>query len=344
MESNRAPPGGAGEFPSPSEEPTIDTKENQSHLGALDIARLLGGTLEESERAKHIAHLQICRRCVESYLDYAAEMGFQRVGGPHTVSTRTVGGPAATKGLPRAKDGAPRASDSSGEGAARRVGRSGSRARAAAVAIAVVVVTAALWYGAQRLGWQRHTGVSAEVLRPIELAAGEFTRVGEVVLPGGESFIGADGPVFRSLNGRAGQLLSSSLKMLVEEFLDGSRSPDVAYWLVAGYLSSGNLRTASVYITTARERFPAEPRLKILDAAVAYFRADFARSEILLRDVIASGVDDPLAGIAEVDLALVLRDQGRNAEARKLLLSVASRRDIGPLAQRGRDLAASLDG
>jgi hypothetical protein len=264
-------------------------------------------------------------------------MGFQRVGEANTVSITKVWTPAAPATRPSAPAGSP------GEGL-RRVSRSGSRLRAAIAAVSVVIVTAALWYGVGILERSRHPDLSAEVLRPIELAAGEFSRVGEVVLPGAESYLGKDGPVFRSLNGRASQLLASSLKDLVEKFLGGSQSPDVAYWLVAGYLSSGDLRTASVYVTAARERFPKEPRLQILDAMTAYFRADFARSESLLRDVIHTGVDGPLAGIADVDLALVLRDQGRIAEARTLLLSVAERRDSGPLAERGRELAASLEG
>ena len=271
-------------------------------------------------------------------------MGFQRVGESDTVSTRKVGIPVAPRVPPHAQGDVPRAPDRSGEGASRRVSRSGSKVRTAVVAISVVVVTAALWFGAGILDRSRSSGLSAEVLRPIELAAGEFSRAGEVVLPGGEAYLGENGPVFRSLNGRASQLLASSLKSLVEEFLDGSRSPDAAYWLVAGYLSSGDLRTATVYITAARERFPDEPRLKILEAMTAYFHADFARSESLLRDVIKTSPGDPLAGIAEINLAVALRDQGEIAEARKLLLSVAARRNTGPLAGRGRDLAASLKG
>jgi hypothetical protein len=215
--------------------------------------------------------------------------------------------------------------------------------RAAIVAAAVVAVTAAVWFLAVPLLEPETAPLDAEVLHPIERVVGEFSRVGEVVLPGGEPYVGAGGRVFRSPNNGSERRLAPSLKTLVEEFLAGSRSPDVAYWLVAGYLASGDLRTASVYVATARERFPRDPRLQILDAAAAYFRRDYERSESLLRGVIGSGVRDPLAGIAELDLALVLRDEGKTAEARQLLLSLASRRGLGPLAERGRDLAATLE-
>ncbi|MBP2681044.1 MAG: hypothetical protein H6Q78_907, partial [Candidatus Krumholzibacteriota bacterium] len=143
--------------------------------------------------------------------------------------------------------------------------------------------------------------------------------------------------------GRGDDSLELALKDLQEKFLGGSRSPDVAYWLVAGYLSRGDVRTAAVYVSAARERFPDDPRLTVLDATVAYVRREFVRSETLLREVVRSQPPDPLAATAQLDLALILRDRGKIDEARDLLRSVAERRAAGPVGDRARAVAASLD-
>jgi hypothetical protein len=63
----------------------------------------------------------------------------------------------------------------------------------------------------------------------------------------------------------------------------------------------------------------------------------------LLRDVAKSRPDDPFAATVQFDLALVLRDWGRIAEARDLLRSIADRRAAGPVGDRARAVAASLD-
>jgi hypothetical protein len=325
-----------------NEEPIIETRPNYPHIGADEVGQLLEGRLGEIERAEILAHLQTCRQCVEFYLDSAAEFGFQRVGDIPVWSTRKTKSPVGLGMQAPAQGDAARVR---GAGVERVSGpglRAGWKIRAGAVAVSIVVVIAVLWYGAGVLERSRFSRVSSEVLRPIQTAAGEFSRVGEVVLPGGESYIGESGPVFRSLNGRAEESLALSLKDLLGRFLGGSRSADVAYWLVAGYLSSGDVRTAAVYVRAARERFPDDPRLNVLDATVAYFRRDFARSESLLRDVVKAQPDDPLAAIAQINLALALRDQGKLTEAREILRSVAERYAAEPVGERARDVAASL--
>jgi hypothetical protein len=312
-----------------------------------DIARLLEGRLEETERAKILTHLETCRQCVEVYLDSAVEVGFLRIDGPlSSKKTRSLVGlgmqvPAQVEAAERARGGGPERVSAPGFWA-------GWRVRAVAVAASVVFIVAAAWYGARVFEQLRSSRVSSEILQPIQAAVGEFSRVGEVVLPGGESYLGGSGPVFRSLGGGLDDSIAVPLKDLLEKFLAGSRSPDVAYWLVAGYLSSGDVRTASIYVAAARERFPDDRRLIVLEGVVAYFGRDLARSERLLRDVVKSHVSDPLAdpllAVAQLNLAIVLRDQGNLAEAREILRSVAQRHAGEPIGERAGAVGAALGG
>ncbi len=301
-----------------------------------DIARLLDGRSGEIERAKVVTHLRTCRRCREVYWDSAAEIGFIRAGGAFSVGADDL----IERGMqvPAQVD----ATNQARRGAAGRTSERGFRGRwrlPAVVAASVVVVVAVGLYTGRVLQQSRLSQAESEILQPIRTAVGDFSRAGEIVLPGGEAYVGESGPVFRSLNGGAGESLTTSLKSLLEEFLTGSRSPDVAYWLVAGYLSSNNVRTASIYVAAARERFPGDPRLNVLDAVVAYFDRDYVRSERLLRDVVKSHTHDPLAAIAQVNLAIVVRDQGNIAEARDILRAVAQRHEGEPIAKRAAEIA-----
>ena len=301
--------------------------------------------MSEIERAKILAHLETCRECVEVYLDSAAEVGFLRVGGSSSSKkTRSLVGIGMQ--VTAQVDAAARARAGGSEMVSAPAFWRGWRLRALVVAASVVFVVAALWYGAGVLERSRGSRVGSDVLQPIQAAVGEFSRVGEMVLPGGESYVGGSGPVFRSLGGSLYDPLAAPLKDLLAKFLAGSRSPDVAYWLVAGYLSSGDVRTASIYVSAARDRLPDDPRLMVLDAAITYFGRDYTRSERLLRDVLKSHVKDPvpdtLLAIAQIDLAVVLRDQGRLAEAREILSGVRSRHAGTPLGERAGEIGAEL--
>lgn len=323
----------------------METRPNEHHLGVDDIARLLEGRLGEIERAKILAHLETCRECVEVYLDSAVEVGFLRVGGPSSSKkTRNLVGLGMQ--VPAQADAAARARAGGSEKVSAPGFRRGWRLRVLVVAASVVFVVAVLRYGAGVLEMSRSSRVSSDVFQPIQAAVGEFSRVGEMVLPGGESYVGGSGPLFRSLGGSLHDPLAAPLKDLLAKFLAGSRSPDVAYWLVAGYLSSGEGRTASIYVSAARERFPDDPRLMVLDAAVAYFGRDLARSERLLRDAAKSRLDDPpsdpLAAVAQINLAVVLRDQGKFAEAREILRYVAERHAGEPIGERARSIGTAL--
>jgi hypothetical protein len=336
-----------------NEETIIETRPPDPHLGVDEIARLLEGRVGEIERAAILAHLETCRQCRELYLDSAVEVGFQRVGSPSYSSSKKTEElvglgmrvPAQSADASRPRGGGPERVSAPGFW-------TGWRIRAAAVAASVVFVAAAGWYGARVYQQNRVSVLGSEVLQPIQAAVGEFSRQNEVVLPGGESYLDDDAPVFRSLRGSMNDPLCAHLKGLLEEFDGGSPSPDLAYWAVAGYLASGDVRTASIYVARARERFPEDPRLQVLDGVVAYCDGDLPKAERLLREFVKSSPEesasgprgDSLTAIAQLNLALVLRDQRNFSEAREILSGVRSRHAGTPIGERAGEIEATLGG
>lgn len=336
-----------------NEETIIETRPPDPHLGVDEIARLLEGRVGEIDRAAILAHLETCRRCRELYLDSAVEIGFQRVGSPsYSSSKKTKELVGLGMKVPAGVDAAPRPSDGGPEKVMAPGFWTGWRVRAAAVAASVVFIVAAGWYGVRMYEESRGLRVSAEVLQPIQDAVGEFSRQNQIVLPGGESYLDDDAPVFRSLRGSMNDPFSAHLKGLLSEFDGGSRSPDLAYWAVAGYLASGDVRTASIYVARARERFPQDPRLQVLDGVVAYCDGDLPKAERLLREFVKCSPDEPTSGprgdsltaIAQMNLALVLRDQRNFSEAREILSGVRSRHAGTPIAERAGEIEATLGG
>ena len=336
-----------------NEETIIETRPPDPHLGVDEIARLLEGRVGEIDRATILAHLETCRQCRELYLDSAVEVGFQRVDSPSYSSskkTKELVGlgmkvPAGVNAASRPRGGGPERVSAPGFW-------TGWRIRAAAVAASVVFVVAAGWYGARVYRQNRVSVLGSEVLQPIQAAVGEFSRYNLIVLPGGEFYLDEDAPVPRSIGGSMNDPLSAHLRGLLDEFNGGSRSPDLAYWAVAGYLAIDDVRTASIYAARARERFPQDPRLQVLDGVVAYCDGDLSKAERLLREFVRSSPDEPASGprgdsltaIAQLNLALVLRDQRNLSEAREFLSGVRSRHAGTPIAARAGEIEATLGG
>jgi len=73
---------------------------------------------------------------------------------------------------------------------------------------------------------------------------------------------------------------------------------------------------ATALVREARHRHPDDRRLQILDSLASYRRSDLGRAETLLREIL---VRDPRDPAARFDLALVLQELGRGAEARAVL-------------------------
>ena len=91
----------------------------------------------------------------------------------------------------------------------------------------------------------------------------------------------------------------------------------------------------------ARLRYPGDQRFVILEALVAYRSSDMARAERLLQFALRQ---DPLNGVALLNLGLVQYEQGQWDIARRTFESVRTRFAGSPLEERAAILLSGLLG
>jgi len=116
-------------------------------------------------------------------------------------------------------------------------------------------------------------------------------------------------------------------------------NPDVAQWLISGYLATGEVESGRLYINDARLRFPGDSRFLVLDAIVAYRTNDMDRAENLLRAALDA---NPRDGAALLNLALVQYESGQWDSARRTLQMVRTEFAGSPLEARANTLISGL--
>jgi len=141
-----------------------------------------------------------------------------------------------------------------------------------------------------------------------------------MVLPDLMPAAGSEPAVYRGPDGGPGDL-AAELAALGRRY---ARDPGAenAFWFGAGQLAAGQLQAASDLLREARRRHPDAMALQLLDAMASYRRSELARAETLLREVLVRRPDHPEA---RFNLALVLQETGRPAEARELVAGTAWR-------------------
>ncbi len=304
------------------------------------IARLIEGRLGEIDRARVLAHLRTCKQCHEVYQDSAVEFGLHESG---ALTSKETPDDLVAAGMlvPDAKCVRRRAG---GIGPA-RYNRTWSnwKLRAVAVAAVVAVVVWGGWISLRVFDRTSPVPLGIEILGAIEAAVETYSGANGFVLPGGEDFVSDSVPVYRAIPGsqftKSDEPLDSAIDSLHDMYEAGGESPDVAYWLVAGYLATHRLGSARVYIADARGLFPDAPRLMVLDAIVAYMDGAVDRSEDLLRSAQDARPDDPAILL---NLAVVLNEQHKTTEARELLDNVRERHRNTPIGERAEAMLSEL--
>jgi hypothetical protein len=156
---------------------------------------------------------------------------------------------------------------------------------------------------------------------PVLRAVEQVTKRGAFVLPGGEGAITAEnGFSYRSGYVPLDDELKASLDEMFEAYRQGDHSEELIYWLIAGHVATGQMKTARELVEHARALGIDSPRIVIVDAIIAYAFGDHGRAERLLRGVLRT---DPGNGIAQVDLALILLEKGDGIEARDIIRNIA---------------------
>ncbi len=303
-----------------------------------DIARLLEDRLGDIDRAIVLAHVRTCKQCHELYQDSAVELGLHESGMAEPMDTPDGLVADGLRVVGEVQTG--READASRHG---RIWRNW-KTRAVTVAAVFLVIAVGAWFSVRIAGQLTRSGLDPDVLGPIKVAVAEYSMTDVFVLPGGEAFIGGSSPVYRSVRGSRSnsdyERVDISLDTLYDRYESGGETPDVAYWLVAGYLSTHRLGSARVYIADARKLFPEDARLMVLDAIVAYMDGAIGRSEGLLRTAQAAHPRDPAILI---DLAIVLGEQQKSTEARELLEKVRELNKNTAIAGRAEAILSKMD-
>ncbi len=292
------------------------------HLTDEQLASLADGSLSVTDRGLLAEHLRSCRACQAAFHD--------------TVRYRAM--LLSDPSIFRAPDAALRVA----RAIPREERRAVPRLRWAmspgrlALAGAVVILVAAV--GLWQAGYRPFGHDNDRWFQPLRLAAVNASAGGSIVLPGTEDAAAATSPLHRSGYVEPSKAIESALDELTQAYRSHP-DPDVAHWLITGYLATGEVERAGIYIHDARLRFPDESRFVVLDAIVAYRSNQLDRAERLLQSVLVS---DPHNGAALLNLALVQYESGQMDSARRTLELVKTQFPGSPLETRAATLMSGL--
>lgn len=291
------------------------------HVDLEILAALAEGSLGPDDAAAVRIHLATCRSCTAAYADAvryrAAWLAKPEAFAPPVAEVRALDH-SVSRALGLAAPPPPR--------------RAVPAWLSAAAALAVVSVGAAWFARGHR---PEVTGLE---LAPAVRTATEVASSRGLVLPGGERLAGEPVPEMRSGSGEVTPELEQQANALLQSYEGGRRSAADAAGLVAALLAVSDLDGARTYAREGLRNHPRDVRLMVLYAAALQRDNDVAAAEAQLREAHRLAGRDPVVAL---DLALVLRQRGHDAEARKLLQQVARSR-VAPLAGRAqRELNAS---
>ncbi len=182
---------------------------------------------------------------------------------------------------------------------------------AAAAAIALILV------------WSPFKGSSPDE-GPVGDAIRQTALSGLILIPGAETASLNEGPTLRSGFAPLTNEVDSALHSLASAYTDGRSTPALAAQLIGGYLAVGQVGSASDFVRDARNRFPNDQSLLVLEGLVYYCQGNLAQAEDRLRD---ARERNPRDETATINLASVLVDAGRVNEAATLANEVLSKTD-----------------
>jgi hypothetical protein len=319
-----------------AKESAIEKDTGIAHLADVEIMSLLEGSLGEGDRARAKAHLRCCARCSESYRDSAVVRGLW-VDDEAAFSPTGELAATARAALRLQPEGTVRETDiRQAPHSRRRPYRRWVFATAAAVA---AIVVGLVWLPRHGDGPGMGPPIDAGVLSPVRTAIEAVSARGEFVLPGGERALGALSPVYRSGFVPLSDSLSLSMERLRQSFQEGDSSPDLARWLIGAYIATGQMAAARDLAGHPLVSESSDWRVVVMKALVAHMEGDRGEAEALLRGVLESDPDNP---VALIDLAVVLSEEGREDEARNILTRVSEAHAGTPLATRAMTILSRL--
>jgi hypothetical protein len=206
-----------------------------------------------------------------------------------------------------------------------------------AVAAALVVVSTTVWI---KNAETPSVGLDAELTNPVFEAMTVASNRSFAVIPGTENSITTTHQVYRSGFVVNDEATSNALLSLAKRYQEGEASRDVVYWLLAGFLATGQFDGARDILDTALRQFPEDAEIVTLSGLVAYYEGELDEAEVLFRSVVERSPDD---AVATVNLGVVLMGKGDHVRAKTVLARVAVIRPATPLTKRARWLLAKLN-
>jgi hypothetical protein len=286
------------------------------HPELNELAQLAEGTLDEPDASRIRKHLTRCRSCTAAYADavryraawLAEEEAFHLDSSDRRILREALG---------------------EGSGAGRRRSRAlrlGSALVAAAVLAVFAVAVFQAMNAAPTLGFR---------LSPAVLEASAQSSGRGLVLPGAEKHADRFRPELRAGLPSSSLELDREMKAAVESYESGSRGPDDSGRVVAALLAHGEIEAARGYAREGLRKYPSAVPLLVFGAAADYRANDIGGAEELLRRAAGRAPHDPLVAL---DLGLVVRREGHEDEARRLLSRVADSRNVALAARARREL------
>ena len=316
-------------------EETPDKAERlQRHLNEAEMAKLIDDSLDLSSSEALLSHLRGCPRCQEILKDTCLSISLWETNPEILAPT-----PDTVDAGMRVAGTVTDRSDGTSNSFLSFL-KSGSRRRIwyiPAAAALVLLLIARIWIhdGESILDNQ----VPPSTIQPVQRAIETVSRWGPMVLPGGEHAVGGPGVRLRSGYVRIDDSLKSSLSSLYDMYQQGNVSPDVVYYLTAGYVATGQIDMARNLVQDARERGIADTRSRSVEALVAFIDGDLEAAERIYREISDSNPDDLAAA---TNLAVILKEQGRYDEASRILSRIRATHPGSSLAQRAEDLLGTF--
>jgi len=298
------------------------------HLSEEQLALLVEGGESEGNLAWLREHLRMCPDCASAYTDalryraiWGADASVFRASDELVALARSVAdtGTAAANSEPLA---------------AKSFWRSWSPALGGAAAVIALVAAAALWMPGQI----RHNDGYAALLPPLQRAVDVASMEGSIVIPGAEA-VATTTPQYRAGTVAQDDIIAASLDRLADVYNKAPGNADVAHWLISGYLATGQLDNADLFVVDARRRFPSDIRFLVLEALIAYRLDDMDRAERLLQTAVTT---NPAYGPALVNLGLVQYERGQVDAARRTFETVRVQFAGSPLEERANALISGL--
>ncbi|MHC4216327.1 MAG: tetratricopeptide repeat protein, partial [Planctomycetota bacterium] len=268
---------------------------------------LVEGSLGEPERTRAYEHLQICPKCFEDFKDTAIGLGIWTMERDYFGEHPKL----VSAGLKIAGDGAAKRHRASGDFTP-NINKLRWIAIAACTALIILM---AVWIPGRM---NRQGMIPAEEMEAIEaiLAVAEMaSSSAEIVFPGTEASFDPNLPPYRSAIEYNYHLLSSALIILEERNKKNPGRRDDLFWLATGFLSTSQPDDAKRYINIAREKYPNDPEIAVLNALALHLEGKSEEAERLLRDVHSN---NPEQAVAHFNLCVILLELEKTEEAKVL--------------------------